>query len=177
MNRRRFVHWLSALPAWSMLGQRALAQRGALSMDELATLREVAGAVLPSALGKARTDALASGFVEWFSAYKPGAEMSTGYGFPRIQVLPGNPSAHYAGQLRELAPKLAAGKREAITAALEESKVDRIPQRPDGKHVVSDLMSYFYTSSDGQDFLYGVAIKRDHCRGLSNSGDRPPTLS
>ena len=176
MNRRRFVHWLSNLPACGMLGKWAFAQSGPLSADELATLREVAGAVLPSALGKSRTDALAAGFVEWFSAYKPGTEMSTGYGFPRVQVLPRNPSGHYAGQLRELAPNIGTGKREAIAAALEKSKVDRIPQRPDGKHVVSDLMSYFYTSSDGQDFLYGVAIARDDCRGLANSGDRPPAL-
>jgi hypothetical protein len=177
MNRRNFIHWLSTLPVWDLLGKRALAQGVALSAAELTTLQEVASVVLPSALGKSRTDTVASGFAAWFSAYKPGAEMSSGYGFPRVQVLPKNPSTRYASQLRELAPKLEAGKRAAIAAALEEAKVDRIPQRPDGKHVASDLMSYFYTSSDGQDFLYGVAIKRDDCRGLPNSGDRPPAWS
>lgn len=103
--------------------------------------------------------------------------MSSGYGFPRVQSLPGNPAAQYAAQLRELAPKLTAGKREAIAAALETARVDRIPQRPNGKHVASDLMSYFYTSSDGEDFLYGVAIKRDDCRGLADSADRPHAWS
>jgi hypothetical protein len=177
MNRRRFVHWLSTLPFWNLLGKHARAQSAPLSPAELATLRDVAGVVLPSALGKSGTDAAATRFVAWFSAYKPGAEMSTGYGFPRLQSLPGNPSAHYPEQLRELAPKLAEGKREAVAAALEEAKVDRIPQRPNGKHVASDLLSYFYNSSEGEDFLYGVAIKRDDCRGLSNSGDRPPAWS
>lgn len=174
MNRRGFFHWMSAV---GLLSKRVFGQSGPLSKEELATLKEVAGVVLPSALGRARTDAAASGFVAWFSGYKTGAEMSSGYGFPRVQVLPKNPSARYAGQLRDLAPKLDAGKSAAIAVALEEAKVDRIPQRPDGKHVASDLMSYFYTSSDGQDFLYGVAIKRDDCRGLPNSGDRPPAWS
>jgi hypothetical protein len=177
MNRRRFVQWLSTLPVWSLFGKRALAQKGRLSADELATLREVARVVLPSTLAKSRTDAVSAGFVEWFSAYRPGAEMSTGYGDPRVQSLPGNPSAQYARQLNDLALKSRARRRESIEAALEEAKVDRIPPRPNGKHVASDLMSYFYASSEGQDFLYGVAIKRDDCRGLANSGTRPPVVS
>ena len=177
MNRRRFVHWLSTLPLWSCLGSALSPRAVRFRRLKLATLREVAGVVLPSALGEARTDAIATQFVAWFSAYKPGAEMSSGYGFPRVQSLPGNPAAQYAAQLRELAPKLAAGKREAIAAALEAARVDRIPQRPNGKHVASDLMSYFYTSSDGEDFLYGVAIKRDDCRGLADSADRPHAWS
>jgi hypothetical protein len=177
MNRRRFVHWLSSLPLWNLVGRRAVAQSTPLSAADLATLRDVAGVVLPSALGKSRIDAVASDFVAWIGAYKPGAEMSTGYGFPRVQSLPGNPSAHYAAQLRELAPKLAGGKREAVAAALEAAQVDRIPQRPNGKHIAADLMSYFYAGSDGQDLLYGVAIKRDDCRGLANSGECPPEWS
>ena len=153
MNRRRFVHWLSTLPLWSLMGKWARAQAGTLSTAELATLRDVAGVVLPSALGKARTDAIATQFVAWFSGYRPGAEMSSGYGFPRVQSLPGNPAAQYAAQLRELASKSGADTREAIAAALEAARVDRISQRPNGKHVASDLMSYFYASSDGEDFL------------------------
>jgi hypothetical protein len=177
MNRRRFVHWLSTMPLWNLVGRRAVAQSAALLTAELATLRDVAGVVLPSALGKSRIDAVTAGFVAWVGAYQPGAEMSSGYGFPRVQTLPGSPSAHYAAQLRELAPKMADGKREAVAAALEAAQVDRIPQRPTGKHVAADLLSYFYASSEGQDFLYGVAIKRDDCRGLADSGDRPPAWS
>lgn len=47
MNRRRFVHWLSTLPLWELLGKRALAQGSSLSTAEVATLHEVAGVVLP----------------------------------------------------------------------------------------------------------------------------------
>ena len=177
MRRRSFVQWVSTLPVWGLLGRRTFAQSGGLTTAELTTLQNLAGVILPSTLGNARIAAVATGFVEWFKAYKPGAEVSTGYGFPRVQSLPGNPSTHYAEQLRDLAPKIDAGKREAVATALEQAQVDRIPPRPNGKHVASDLLSYFYASSDGQDFLYGVAIKRDDCRGLANSGDRPSTLS
>src|SRR5260370_35478889 len=127
MNRRRFVHWLSTLPLWHLLGRRAIGQSAPLSTAELATLRDVAGVVLPSALGESRIDAVASDFVVWIGAYKPGAEMSTGYGFPRGQSLPENPSANYAAQLPDLAPKLAGGKRAAGMAARQEVKGARIP--------------------------------------------------
>ena len=177
MNRRRFVRWLSTLPAVRLLARRAFAQSAPLSSTEMQALREIADVVLPSALGKTRSDAVATNFVAWWMAYKPGAEMSTGYGFPRVHSLPGSPGVRYAEQLRDLAPQLPAEKREAIAAALKEAKVDHIPHRPDGKHVVSDLMSFYYSSSDGQDFLYGVEIKSDACRGLANSGDRPNVWS
>ena len=55
--------------------------------------------------------------------------------------------------------------------------IDRIPQRPNGKHVAADLLSFFYGSSEGEDFLYGVAIRRDDCRGLADSAQRPARLT
>jgi len=70
----------------------------------------------------------------------------------------------------------AAAQRTVVEAALGEANVDRIPPRPDGKHVASDLLSFFFYGSDGQDFLYGAAIRRDRCRGLGNSGERPAPL-
>jgi hypothetical protein len=77
-----------------------------------------------------------------------------------------------------LASKLdAASKRVAVEKALADAKIDRIPQRPNGHHVASDLLAYFYNSADGEDFLYGVAIKRDDCRGLADSGKRPEKVS
>jgi hypothetical protein len=38
-------------------------------------------------------------------------------------------------------------------------------------------MSFFYTSSAGEDFLYNAAIRREDCRGLANSGKRPAPLT
>ncbi len=141
--------------------------------------QDLAGVVLPASLGRLRTDKIASDFVRWFGNYKEGAEISSGYGFPRTQVTAANPSTHYAEQLKQLdLAKLDAGaKRAAVEAALEAAKIDRIPQRPNGKHVAADLLAFFYGSAEGEDFLYGVAIKRDDCRGLADSGKRPPRFT
>jgi hypothetical protein len=94
-------------------------------------------------------------------------------------VIGPNPSTHYAEQLNQLALANldAPAKRAAIEKALEDARIDRIPQRPNGKHVAADLLAYFYGSAEGEDFLYGAAIKRDDCRGLGDSGKRPPRLT
>jgi hypothetical protein len=141
--------------------------------------RELESVVLPASLGRSRTDGIADNFVRWFRDYKAGAEVSSGYGFPRTQLIGPNPSTHYAAQLTDLdLTRLdASAKRAAVEKALEAAKLDRIPQRPNGRHVAADPLAYFYSSADGEDFLYGVAIKRDDCRGLADSEKRPPRLT
>jgi hypothetical protein len=141
--------------------------------------QDLASVVLPASLGRSRTDKIAVDFVSWFRTYKAGAEISSGYGFPRTQVTGPNPSPHYEEQLRklDLTQLDAAARRAAVEKALGAAKIDRIPPRPNGKHVAADLLAYFYGSAEGEDFLYGVAIKRDDCRGLGDSGQRPARLS
>jgi hypothetical protein len=154
-----------------------------LSESDIATLREVAAVVLPSSLGRKRTDGVASDFIEWVRDYKAGAEVSTGYGFPSVRSLPQNPSTRYSEQLKLLngggsfATLDAAAKRDAIASALRQSGLDRLPARPDGKHIAADLMSYFYLTGEGQDSLYGAAIHSDECSGLASSAARPATLT
>jgi hypothetical protein len=143
-----------------------------------AQMRELASVVLPASLGPSRIDKVAGDFLAWLRDYKAGAPMASGYGFPRTQVVGPNPAAHYAEQFQQLALTGldGAAKRTAVEKALQEAKVERVPPRPSGQHVAADLIAFFYGSSDGEDFLYGVAIKRDDCRGLENSGQRPPAL-
>jgi hypothetical protein len=138
-------------------------------------LRDLAAVVLPPSLGRPRTDRIAADFLRWIHDYKSGAEIASGYGNPRTQVIGPNPSTHYVEQLNQLAlPKLdAAAQRVAVEKALADAGIDRIPPRPNGKHVAADLLAYFYNSAEGEDFLYGVAIQRDDCRGLADSGKRP----
>jgi hypothetical protein len=148
--------------------------RRARAQDIAPSIRELAAVILPSHLGSTGTNKVADEFTVWIRDYKPGAEINSGYGHPRTQVTGPNPSLHYGEQLRALGSPIT---RESVAKALEDAKIDRIPREPNGKHVAADLLAYFYGSSDGEDFLYGVAIERDDCRGLGNSGARPARLS
>jgi hypothetical protein len=187
MQRRTFFKWIGSSVLPFIVPRWAFAQAGAIPKENAGTLRALSGVVLPASLGRAGLDATTTQFTTWIQNYKAGAEMSTGYGFPRVQAVGPDPSAHYGEQLRAIeaaatakggtfATLEAAAQRTVVEAALGEANVDRIPPRPDGKHVASDLLSFFFYGSDGQDFLYGAAIRRDRCRGLGNSGERPAPL-
>jgi hypothetical protein len=43
--------------------------------------------------------------------------------------------------------------------------------------VATDLLAFFYGSAAGEDYLYGLAIHRDDCRGLASSSARPARLT
>jgi hypothetical protein len=145
----------------------------AQSIDPKA-MRELAAIVLPESLGRKRTDKIAAAFLKWIAEYKEGVHTSSGYGNPRTQSVPPNPSKNYAAQLAAFNGGIT---KESVAAALDQAKIDRIPNRPNGRHVASDLIAYFYSSADGEDFLYGVEIKRDDCRGLANSTQRPKRIT
>jgi hypothetical protein len=184
--RRTFFKWIGsaalpfALPRW------ARAQAGPFTEQRAATLSALAGGVLPGSLGPRGIESAAAQFTQWVRGYKAGAEMSAGYGFTRLQVVPADPSRNYGAQLDQLESAARAkgaasfskldipARRAIVQAAIEAANVDGIPRRPNGKHVAADLMGFFFfISSDGHDFLYNAAIKRDECRGLASSGDRP----
>jgi len=145
------------------------APRWARAQELSPAIHDLAKIVLPT---KVDANKAAGNFVQWIREYKPGAEISSGYGNPRTQVVGANPSANYADHLRALGSPIT---RASVEAAL--AQFDRIPPRPNGRHVAADLLAHFYSSAEGEDFLYGVAIKRDDCRGLANSGDRPARLT
>ncbi len=141
----------------------------AQSIDPKA-MGELAAVVLPESLGRKRTDKAAADFLKWIAEYKEGVNIAAGYGHPRTQTVPPNPSKNYAAQLGAFNGAIT---KESVAAALDKAKIDRIPNRPNGRHVATDLIAYFYSSPDGEDFLYGVEIKRGDCRALSTSGQRP----
>jgi hypothetical protein len=164
MQRRNFVKVIAVAAAPWAKGQ---------SID-VKSMRELAAVVLPESLGRRRTDKIAGDFLKWVGEYKEGVNTGSGYGNPRTQTVPQNPSKNYVAQLSAFNGSIT---KESVAAALEQYKVDRIPNRPNGRHVASDLLAYFYGSPDGEDFLYGVEIKRDDCRGLSNSTQRPKKVT
>jgi hypothetical protein len=188
MLRRNFFRWLSTSIIPFLLPKFARAQASGLTDGESPAVVELAAVVLPSSLGRTKTDEIAKEFVRWTQEYKPGADAGYGYGFPKVQVLGPNPAANYPAQLQQLESAAAAkgasfsglsaeAKRSIVAEALQQVRIDKMPSRPDGKHIASDLLAFFYNSADGQDFLYNAAIKRDDCRGLKTSGERPRSLA
>src|SRR5579862_9572404 len=168
-NNRRFMRRRSFLAIAAVV-----APRWARAQQLNQPVRQLAAVVLPASLGAARIDKIAADFIVWIRDYKPGAEISSGYGNPRTQVMPASPAADYLEQLTALGSPIS---RDAVEKALADAKVERIPQRPNGRHVASDLLAFFFSSADGEDFLYNAAIKRDDCRGLADSIKRPARLT
>lgn len=167
MRRRTLLSWLTSI--WPL---RAWAQ--APPAD---TLRALGAVVLPSELGAEGIDRTASAFTRWVQDYRPGAEMDHGYGFTRLRFKPPSPAAAYARQLDALRPVLLgsdeAAKRAAVEAALQQANVTALPQSPDGKHVASDLMAFYFRSAEANDLCYRAHIGRYQCRGLAGSEKEP----
>jgi hypothetical protein len=64
-----------------------------------------------------------------------------------------------------------------VAAAITDAKIERLPARPDGGHVATDLMAFYFNSLEANDLAYGLAIGRDTCRGLEGSQNRPAPLA
>ena len=166
MLRRTVLQWLATVPVF-----RAWAQTAGFPGAYRATLRELAALVLPSELGPRGVDRVVAGFEQWVRDYRAGADMDHGYGFTRIRSKPPSPAPAYLAQLEALRQR--APEPRAIEAALDQAGVKELPRLPDGKHVISDLMSFYFYGSDANDLCYRAAIRRYDCRGLQGS-DNPP---
>lgn len=106
--------------------------------------------------------------------------MPHGYGFTRIRYTPSSPAPAYLTQLTQLRPILLGDsnpeKPKRIREILKETGISKLPEFPEGKHVIVDLMSFYFGSSDANDLCYRAAIGRDTCRGLKNSQAAPAPL-
>jgi hypothetical protein len=169
MQRRTLLRWLASIGPL-----RAWAQTADFPSEQHDTLRALAAVVLPAESGADPLDRTVAAFERWVREYRPGAEMDHGYGFTRLRSKPASPASTYIQQLRAL--RLtgdADSRRAAVEAALAEAKVTTLPQSPDGKHVATDLMAFYFRSSEANDLCYRAHIGRDECRGLAGS-DREP---
>ena len=168
MLRRTVLQWLAfVIPAL-----RAWAQTSSFPGNHAATLRALARIVLPTELGPAGADRVAAEFEKWVRNYRPGAEMEHGYGFTRLRSKPVSPAPAYLAQLEALREP----RRESLEAALAQAGIKDLPRAPDGKHVITDLMSFYFQGSEANDLCYRVAIRRDSCRGLEGSENPAPPM-
>lgn len=169
MRRRTLLRWLAAFAPL-----RTWAQTTGFPDDQGAKLRLLARTVLPSELGPDAPAAIAARFELWVRNYRPGAEMDHGYGFTRLRTKPPSPAATYVRQLRDLAlVDDLEQNRHLVEAALEVSKINSLPQTPDGHHIAADLMAFYFRSSEANDLCYRAHIGRDECRGLAGSNKEP----
>ena len=179
MQRRTLI---KTILGWFSFGRTILwAQPSPFPGKHEDTLKKLAATVLPESLGRNETDAIAMQFIRWAREYHPGAEMQTGYGFTRVRYKPASPESRYLEQLDQLASgALAEGstaaKRARIAEALEAAKIRDLSMIPDGNHVASDLMSFYFGSSEANDRAYMASVGRDKCRGLRDSGSEPAAL-
>ncbi len=173
------MQWLvSAAAALPIPALRCWAQTASFPGKHGDVLRELAAVVLPGSLGREGAEGVAQKFERWVRDYKAGAELDHGYGVTRIRYQPVSPAPAYLVQLDALRGPFrsvdSGAKRQAIEAAL--AKITALPRTPDGRHIIADLMSFYFHSSEANDLCYRAAIERYRCRGLEGSQNPPPPL-
>ncbi|MGQ0736308.1 MAG: hypothetical protein ACT4QD_21970 [Acidobacteriota bacterium] len=187
MKRRTLLQLMAATAATLRWPLRLRAQNAALTPADQVRLKALAEVVLPSEIGPAAQEAAVRGFLRWHADYRAGVETDHGYGFPRLRRTGGAPSARYASHLAALDADARRGgrsfadlpvleRRVIVEVAVAAAKVERLPARPDGAHVATDLMSFYFNSIEGQDVCYRARIGRDTCRRLAGSDQRPAPL-
>jgi hypothetical protein len=156
--------------------------------EQVSILRDVAATVLPSAIGgKGQNDAV-DNFLRWIREYKEGVALSHGYGDPRLVKSGPSPAASYTQQLTtlRLAAQARGGRfgalpietrRELLDAAFKAADVRNLPGRPDGKHVVADLMAHYFRGSEANDLCYNARIGRNTYRAIRVTTVRPQPLT
>lgn len=177
----------SALASWPLLRVRVQAANE-LSANDVLILRDIAPTVLPSQLGPRGVEDAVTEFVQWMRDYREGVPLSHGYGFPRLTRTAPSPVSRYGTQLAALqeAARAHGGRfgtlsieqrRTLLEEVLKQGGVTNLPGRPDGKHVVSDLMAHYFRSSAATDLCYNARIGRNTSRAIQITTVRPAPLS
>jgi hypothetical protein len=193
MKRRDLLQWLLAsaasLPVLrSELLAAAPAQAGELSTGHVFVLRDVASTVLPSVIGAKGQDEAVDNFLRWIRDYREGVPLSHGYGEPRLVRTGPSPAPGYGAQIAALQQAAAdrggrfgalpADVRHGILdAAFKSAGIQSLPQRPDGKHVIADLMAHYFRGSAANDLCYNARIGRHTFRAIRITTVRPQPLA
>jgi hypothetical protein len=192
MNRRALLQWLASgavtLPVWRAdLSAGGLAQADVLSTGHVFVLRDVATTVLPSVIGAKGNDEAVDNFLRWLREYREGVPLSHGYGEPRLVRSGPSPAPGYGTQLAALQQASADrggrfgalpldARRALLDAAFKQAGLQNLPSRPDGKHIVADLMAHYFRSSAANDLCYNARIGRHTFRAIRVTTVRPTPL-
>jgi hypothetical protein len=187
MKRRTLLQWLGSAAATLPLLRVSL-HAEELSADHVLVLRDVAATVLPSAIGAKGRDQAVDNFVLWIRDYQEGVPLSHGYGEPRLVRSGPSPAPGYAKQIAALqqAARERGGRfgilpletrRALLDDAFKAADVRNLPGRPDGKHVIADLMAHYFRSSAANDLCYNARIGRHINRAIQVTTVRPRPLA
>ena len=135
-----------------------------------------------------RPDAAVQAFLAGCATIAPTPRPITATGFTRLRRTPPSPAATYPAQLdaldddarergRSFADLPLSDRQAVVEAAITAAKIERLPGRPDGGHVATDLMAFFFNSVEANDLCYRAQIGRDTCRGLTDRDERPAPLT
>ncbi|MGE0863360.1 MAG: hypothetical protein AB7P34_05610 [Vicinamibacterales bacterium] len=186
MKRRALLQWLVSGAATLPL-LRVTLRADELSAGHVFVLRDVASTVLPSAIGAKGQDAAVDDFLRWLREYQPGVPLSHGYGAPRLVRSGPSPAPAYSLQVAALQQAAADRggrfgalplqvRRALLDAAFKGAGVQNLPARPDGRHVVADLMAHYFRSSAANDLCYNARIGRHTFRAIRVTTVRPQPL-
>ena len=163
-------------------------QTAAFSAADIDRIRVLANVVLPQEIGTDGRAEAVNRFATWLREYRPAVDTDHGYGFPRLHRTGPSPAAKYPVQLdaldaaarkrgHDFKETALADQQAIVEAAIGGAKIDRLPSRPDGGHIATDLMAFFFHSVEAQDLCYRARIGRDTCRELVGSDERPSALT
>jgi hypothetical protein len=187
MRRRQALKTLATVAAALPLSRVEL-RADELPADQVFILRDVAATVLPSAIGRKGQDEAVDNFLRWIREYKEGVALSHGYGEPRLIKSGPSPAPGYSRQIVALQQAARArggrfgalpidARRELIDVAFKAADVRNLPGRPDGRHVVADLMAHYFRSSAANDLCYNARIGRNTYRAIRVTTVRPQPLN
>ena len=193
MNRRVLLQWIVSSAAMLPLRRADLSAIGLAKADELSTghvfvLRDVASTALPSAIGAKGQDEAVDNFLRWLRDYQPGVPLSHGYGEPRLVRTGPSPAPAYGTQITALQQATTgrggrfgaltlSDRRTILDTAFKSAGIQNLPGRPDGKHVVADLMAHYFRSSAANDLCYHARIGRNTYRAIRVTTVRPRPLA
>jgi hypothetical protein len=150
----------------------------------------VGEATLPSDPGGGGVETIVEAFLSWLAYYRPGAELSHGYGSESMEIhyLPPDPAPRWDAQLQELHdaalerfgsgfPELPREQRRLmLREELAGEAISGLSSPAEASHVGTALMAFYFGSAGATDIAYGALIQRERCRTLSTVGEKPPPI-
>jgi hypothetical protein len=167
---------------------RLAAQVRSFTPEAARVLRDIAPTVLPESLGADKVSLIVDRFTAWCGDYEEGVALAHGYGDPKLVKSGPSPVPDYVAQLAalEAAARARGGafstlplqaRRTLLSDALTAANVTELPGRPTGRHIVSDLMAFYFRSSEANDLAYRARIGRQMCRTLELTTRRPSPMA